>query len=218
MTDQLVTPGFLFRWSIPVQKVPSLPGGSGGLLDLPESCRLPAVNELDGQTEFADVRLAWNPAGLGISVRVTGRRRTPSVDDLRFEASDGITVCIDTRNTQGVHRATRYCHQFCIIPGHVRRPARPQIRAIPLARAREEAQPTDLKRVQLHAVVEETRYLLEAWLPAEVFTGYDPATAPRLGFHYRVRDRDLGEQCLGVNSEFPVSSDPSLWQTLELID
>ena len=57
---------------------------------------------------------------------------------------------------------------------------------------------------------------LDAWFPAEVFTGFDPATNSRIGFHYVVHDTELGDQTLAVGSEFPYESDPSLWQTVEL--
>ena len=61
-------------------------------------------------------------------------------------------------------------------------------------------------------------YLLEAWLPAESLTGFDPETHRQLGFYLVVRDAELGEQFLTVGREFPFEYDPSLWQVLELAE
>src|SRR5437588_149367 len=60
-------------------------------------------------------------------------------------------------------------------------------------------------------------YLLEAYLPAAVLNGFDPEQNPRLGFFYAVRDRERGEQTLGLGSDFPYAEDPSLWGVLELV-
>ena len=215
--NQLVTPSFLFRWSFPVTRIDTLPHRTGRLLDLPDACRLPSVGELDSRRDFADVRLAWNASGLGVSVEVRGRTKKVKCSAALNELSDGLTVWIDTRNTQGVHRATRFCHQFCLMPlGGGRKSVDPLAIAIPLARAREEVAPLDLSLIQLQSAIASDGYRLEAWLPAAVFIGFDPATSPKLGFHYLVRDVEFGDQSLAVGTEFPVASDPSRWQTLEL--
>ena len=59
-------------------------------------------------------------------------------------------------------------------------------------------------------------YALDAWLPAESLTGYEPAANPHIGFYYVVRDAELGKQFLAVGRDFPFDHDPSLWSTLEL--
>jgi hypothetical protein len=216
--SQLVTPSFLFRWSFPVVKIPSLPNRAGRLLDLPDNCSFPSLSELDSRRDFANVRLAWNSEGLGVSVEVRGRTKKPDcAADVRAQ-SDGLTIWIDTRNTQGVHRATRFCHQFCLLPaGGGKKGQDPTFIQIPLARAREQVDSTDLTLIQLQSEVDKTGYWMDAWLPAEIFVGFDPAASPRLGFHYHIHDNELGDQSLAVGSEFPVASDPSLWQTLELV-
>ena len=90
--------------------------------------------------------------------------------------------------------------------------------AIPLARAREESLLADASLIQMQSEVRPEGYWLDAWLPAEALVGFDLAQHPQLGFHYVVRDSELGEQSLAVGSEFPYAADPSLWQTIELID
>ena len=54
-------------------------------------------------------------------------------------------------------------------------------------------------------------------VPAAVLSGFDPEQHPRPGVYYHLRDRELGDQYLGVNADFPVSDDPSLWEPLELV-
>lgn len=87
---------------------------------------------------------------------------------------------------------------------------------LPIARAREEPRalaPGTLK------VMSEKRidgYILQAFVPAAAITGFDPTEHPRLGFYYAVMDRELGWQTFSLGPEFPFSSDPSLWGTLEL--
>lgn len=216
--NQLVTPSFLFRLSIPAVHIPALPRATGRLLDLPEACRLPSLSELDSRRDFADIRIAWNDNGLGISLAVSGKSKMPVSNVASWPDSDGLSVWIDTRNTQGVHRATRYCHQFCLLPiGGKTRNDKPAVIQVPLARAREESAPMDLAQVQLSSEVDSKGYWLEAWFPASAFIGFDPMASPKLGFHYKVQDRELGEQSLVIQSEFPVASDPSLWQTIELV-
>lgn len=215
--SQLISPGFLFRWKIPVTENPRLPHQTERLLNLAEDCRLPALAELDSKREFADIRLAWNASGLGISVEVRGRTSKPALPSGQLVAPDSITLWIDTRNTQGVHRATRYCHQFHLRPlGAGRNAGNPSVEQIAISRSREEMTQADLSGIQLQSEIRLDGYLLEAWFPAAAFVGFDPAGSPLLGFHYEVRDTEFGEQSLVVGREFPAASDPSLWQTLEL--
>ena len=60
-------------------------------------------------------------------------------------------------------------------------------------------------------------YRIEAFLSANVLTGYDPEQFPRLGVFYAVRDFEKGEQTPGADSDFPFAEDPSLWASLELV-
>lgn len=213
--SQFIPPRFLFRFAFAVPRVAEIPRKSGRLLKLPDTCRLPNLGELDSLREFADVRLAWNDNGLALSVTVNGKSQIPVYDS--DAVADGIHVWLDTRATQNVHRATKYCHRFSLLPrGGRHKAAAPLAVSIPLPRAREESVPPDASLIQLQAEVRQDGYELDAWLPAEVLFGFDPASHPRLGFHYVVRDRELGDQHLSTGSEFPYESDPSLWQTIEL--
>src|SRR5947209_8099168 len=69
----LIPPRFLVRVAHPCRHVKKMPREDADtLLDLPESCRLDNFAALDGRTNFADVRLAWNELGLGFQAAVTG--------------------------------------------------------------------------------------------------------------------------------------------------
>lgn len=208
---------FLFRYSLPVCRRNRLPKKGRKLLDLPAQCALPDFCELDDARPFGTLRAAWNVGGIGFSVAVTGKKHPPVASVDSAVESDGLQIWIDTRNTQSIHRASRFCHHFCLLPAGSGRNARnPVAVQLPIARAREEQVLADASQVTLRLEALQSGYRLEAWLPADVLTGYDPEANPRLGFYYYLRDSELGEQYLTVGPEFPFAHDPSLWSTLEL--
>lgn len=215
--NQIVPPRFLFRWSFVAQRIEGIPHAKGRLLDLPEECALPSLSEIDSRRDFACLKLGWNDAGLGVSVDVRGRTRPPDCHENEIERSDGIRLWIDTRNTQTVHRATRFCHQFVLLPKTRAHQSEPVVRSLPIARAREEVSLPDASLVTVRSHVSQTAYSIDAWFPAKVLVGFDPGTNPKIGFHYMVHDSELGDQTLAVGREFPCESDPSLWQTVELV-
>ena len=140
-------------------------------------------------------------------------------DTKRPGESDGLHVWIDTRNVQNIHRASRFCHHFCLLPassnGKVGNPFATQIE---IARSREAGTLADGKQIKVCAQATKTGYRLQAWFPADILVGFDTEANPRLGFYYHLRDSELGDQFLTVDDEFPFASDPSLWSTLELAD
>jgi hypothetical protein len=215
----LVPARFLVRFSLvcPYVKGMPLPGKSGPLIDLPESARLAAAPDLDGVTEFADVRLGWNDLGLGVSVAVTGKKNPPAGDRDRPRSSDGLTLWLDTRDARTSHRATRFCHQFHLLAaGGGPDKDQPAFLQSKINRALQDAPLCDVSGVPFHGTRTKSGYRLEAFLPAAALAGYDPDQHPSLGVYYAVRDQDLGDQTLTLPGEFPFSDDPSLWPTLEL--
>jgi hypothetical protein len=188
------------------------------MLDLPQSHALVSFADMDEATDFGEVRMAWNERGLGISVRVIGTTKPPRCDPGRPINSDGLQVWIDTRDARTVHRATRFCHHFAFLPsGGGRRRREPWVAQFRINRAREDQQLGDLSLVKVFCEERSGGYLLEAFLPAEVLTGYDPAENPRLGFFYWLKDSELGSQSLTAIRDLPVAEDPSLWSVLELV-
>lgn len=215
----LVPARFLVRLALPCKYVKAMPRIKGDdLLDLPSSCRIENFAGLDGEKDFADVRLAWNDKGLGIQVAVTGKEKPIQGDVNKLRYSDGVTLWIDSRSDRTSHRASRYCHQFHFLPAAAG-PDRdePIFVASKINRATQDAPLAAASAVPLRCTAIKGGYRIEAFLPASVLNGFDPVEHPRIGFYYVVRDAERGEQTPGVGSEFPYSDDPSLWQNLDLV-
>lgn len=212
---------FLVRVAHPCPYVKDMPDASDDaehLVDLPEAARLRNFAELDGLTNFADVRLAWNEFGLGVQVTVRGKDQPPAADADRPRTSDGLSLWIDTRDARSSHRASRYCHQFHLLPaGGGADKEEPVFLQTKINRAQQDAPLCNPGDVPFRALPAKGGYRLEVFLPAAVLNGFDPEQHPRLGVYYAVRDQELGEQCLSVSSEFPYADDPSLWAVLELV-
>lgn len=212
-----VPPRFLFRFAFaaplladfPPQRLPA---------ELPSECALPSLADLDSTADFAEWRCGWNAAGLAISVTVRGKQQSLKCDPLSPKTSDGVQLWIDTRCTQNVHRATRFCHHFALLPaGRGTGKREPSITALPLANAKEDATRSGESAITLASALTKDGYQLCVWFPTGALHGYDPDSHAKLGFYGVVRDAELGEQFLTVGREFPIEFDPSLWQTLELV-
>lgn len=217
----LVPNRFLVRVCHPCVYVKGMPRGAEDdepLLELPEAAKVNNFAALDGTTNYADVRLAWNDFGLGLQVVVKGKEQAPAGEIDRPKASDGVTLWIDTRDARASHRASRYCHQFHFLPsgggGDKDEPAFVQTK---INRALQDAPLCGPADVPFRSAKEKKGYRIEAFLPAAVLTGFDPEQHPRLGVYYHIRDQELGDQFLGVNNDFPFADDPSLWEPLELV-
>ena len=210
-----------------------------------ETYRLIGLAELEEQAAPADVRAAWSEEGLAFAVRVQGKRQPPWCRESRPEDSDSFQVWIDTRDVHNVHRAGRFCHRFVFLPtgGGEKRGQSPfagtardqpavgarrhtkgdsplfspaAAEGLPINRAREQPRPIPAGLLKARCRHGADGYILEALIPAEALTGFDPAEHPRLGFTYAIIDRELGEQTFGVGSPMPYQEDPSLWATLDL--
>jgi hypothetical protein len=214
----LVPHAFLFRITHPCLHVADMPvEGGDELLDLPESCRLETFADMDGRRDFTDVRVAWNDRGLGVQLRVRAKEREPVGDVNRPRASDGLTLWLDTRDARASHRASRHCHQFEFLAmGGGPEGDEPAVVQSKINRATEDAphRPGDIM-IQRRGTVD--GYRLDVFLPASALNGFDPEQHPRLGIFYAVHDTELGEQTLGIGSDFPFADDPSLWRVLELV-
>lgn len=188
------------------------------MLDLPPACRIDNLAGLTGQKNFADVRLGWNELGVGFQVEIKGKEKEPQADAERPRSSDGALLWIDTRDARTIHRASRHCHQFFFLPsGGGPERDQPAAGQLKINRATQDSPLCAPEQLAFQAQRMRTGYRLGAFLPAAVLAGYDPETNPRLGFFYWVRDSELGEQTLGVGTDFPFWEDPSLWSTLELV-
>jgi hypothetical protein len=217
MTEHLLSPRLLFRFSLPcLRHEPLWPKGGA---TLGPEFTLPALGDLDQDRRFAEVRAAWSPEGLAFTVRVEGKRQQPWCRDSRPDESDGLRVFLDTRDTHNVHRASRFCHGFIFMPaGTGRALDEPAAEPMLINRAKENAKPVRPGVLQARREKRVDGYILDAFIPAVALHGFDPSEHPRLGFNYAVVDRELGIQSLSCSVEFPYAEDPSLWTTLELMD
>jgi hypothetical protein len=215
MNEALLPGSFLFRYSVPCLYLEGGAelGGSGG-----EPYRLPNFTPLDGGPEGPEVRAGWNEAGLSFWLRVAGKRHLPWCRENRIEESDGLHIWFDTRDTHNIHRASRFCHYFVFLPtGGGHRLDGPIAEQLLINRARENARPIRASMLGAKSERRADGYVLEAHIPADALTGFDPVEHPRLGFTYCITDRELGLRTFNCGPEFPFRDDPSLWATLELV-
>lgn len=217
MTEPLLAPSFLFRFSVPCRRL-NEPWTAKGI-DLDTEYGIPSFGELEGRPLFAELRMGWDHAGLAFTLRVVGKSQVPWCRESRIEDSDGLRLWIDTRDTHNIHRASRFCHQFAFLPaGSGPSQKTPVARALSIHRARENPKTAPGGMLGCVAKILHNGYELRGWIAAQAMTGYDPDEHPRLGFCYAVVDRQLGWQTLSLGPEFPIEEDPSLWGTLELVD
>jgi hypothetical protein len=208
---------FAFRFEWPVKRLPAwnanatdwVPTTDEFLLNRPQVAASPPPSNMR-------LYVGWNPQGLGVRCVVDGLTSPPESNPLRATETDGLQVWIDTRNTQNVHRATRFCHHYCCLPatGKDRRTA--QVIQQPIARAREEQSISEPGAIPCRSRIDNTFYSLEVWFPASVLEGFDPAASPKLGFYCRLLHHGMPDHFLTVGLDFPIDADPSLWQTLVL--
>lgn len=215
----LVPNRFLFRVAHPCRHVAKMPlDDDDRLLELPEECRIDNYAAMDERENFADVRVAWNEFGLGLQVTVQGKDKLPQGDAARPRSSDGVSFWLDTRDSRASHRASRYCHQFYLLPtGGGPEHDEPVFIQQKIHRALNDAPLCQPSEVPFRTTRTKSGYIIEAFFPAAVLNGYDPEQNTRLGFFYTVRDEEHGDQTLSVSGEFPYWEDPTLWSVLELV-
>jgi len=214
----LIPHRFLLRVAHPCRYAKAIPlKKDSRLLDLAEEHRIDNFAAMDGEKNFADVRLAWNELGIGIQVEVTGKQQLAVGNVERPRGSDGVTLWLDTRDARTSHRGSRYCHQFHFLAsGAGAEHDEPAFVQAKINRALEDAPTAPAGSVLLKVQHKKSGYILEAFLGAAALNGYDPEEHRRLGFFYAVRDDELGEQLLSASPEFPFWEDPSLWSVLEM--
>ena len=80
----------------------------------------------------------------------------------------------------------------------------------------EHAPPVPSQRIKVAAAVTPTGYTLEAVIPADCLSGFDPLEHRRIGFYYILEDTELGQQYLTVGDDLNWYVDPSTWATAVL--
>ncbi|MGP0064839.1 MAG: hypothetical protein ACLQGP_14730 [Isosphaeraceae bacterium] len=221
MTKALLPQAFWFRIAAPSSRLDEIPRSDDRkkLLDLPPACALPDGARFEGRSSWAEVRLAWNPRGLGIAVIADGIADIQLSPD-RPEGFADVQFWVDTRDTRDVSRATRFCHRFTA-PLRVRgigRKLEVEVVQRPIARAVADAPISRSDLIASRAEFTRSGWTLEVFLPAPILNGFDPETNRRLGFAYQVADHVRDDQFLGVGRDFPIGENPGLWSTIELKD
>ncbi len=217
----LVPNRFLVRVAHPCPFVKDMPRDADEddhIVELPEAARLQNFAALDEQTDFADVRLAWNDFGIGVQIEVKGKEQASVGDSDKPKASDGLWLFLDTRDARASHRGSRFCHHFLFLAaGGGTDKDEPFVAQLKINRALQDAPMASLAELPFRKQKVKGGYRLEAFLPAAALSGFDPTEHPRLGVYYVVRDQELGDQFLSVGWDFPFADDPSLWAVLELV-
>ena len=215
----LIPTRFLVRLLYACPHVKDMPlDDEDSLIELPDAARLDSFADMDDAPHFADVRLGWNQAGLGLTVEVKGKENFPIGDADRPRQSDGITLWIDTRGDRTSHRATRTCHQFHFLAaGGGSNKDEPAFVQTKIHRALQDAPLASGTDVPFRCERIKSGYRIEAFLSANVLAGFDPEQYPRLGVFYAVKDFEKGEQTPGADNNFPFAEDPSLWASLDLV-
>lgn len=209
----------LFRPIVRCPRIDPAPTIDGDLSDWEGIGPLPPLEELDGRATFADVFVAWNSQGLYIAERCRKPEGTVAVSRRRPHAGDALEVWIDTRATQSAHRATRFCHQFVLLP---KGGGAGRLEAIAwqvsIRRARERPLECDPSEIEIASFIGNGFYTIEAHLPARILSGFEARAGARIGFNYLLHDVPGGRQFWAAPRGFPMHTDPSLWGLLELVE
>ena len=215
--ERLIPPSLAYRFSTACYATTQKWSASKGI-NLSEDYRLPCFNELDDASLFAEVRAAWSTAGLMIQAHISGKKQSLWCRDTQLTESDGLQVWVDTRNTHNVHRANRFCHWFLCLPsGGGGSREEPIATMLKINRAKEDPKTLNQVQPQVWAQKKVNGYRIDLMIPKHALTGWDPSEHSKIGFQYLILDRELGSQSFSIGNDFPISEDPSLWQTLELV-
>jgi hypothetical protein len=208
----------LFKTVVTCRRMPAAPRIDGDLSHWEGIAPLPHLGSIEGVPPAGDVWVAWSEAGLYVAARVEKSSAVVS-NRRRPQNGDGLQIIVDTRAVQNVHRATRFCHLFILLPkgGGLAGDA-PIAWQAEIPGARESARLCKPGDIPIAATTDTARgfYTLEAALPAAVLTGWEPAPGVRLGFQYWLHDVQRGSETWSTSPDFPAMQDPSLWGLLEL--
>lgn len=214
---QVIPALFAFRFEWPVPRLDPWKKDSANWVPIDSQHRLQRVKLGTGTAgNSLEIYLGWNAEGLGVRCLAGNLPDRPVSNPLQASSTDGLQIWIDTRNTQNIHRASRFCHHFCCLPTTTKGAQKGVVIQQPIARAKDEQALANPDEIPCRSRVDAQGYDLEVWLPAGKLEGFDPIGSPRLSFYYRWIHHGIPDQFLTVGLEFPVDADPSLWQTIVL--
>ena len=215
MIDMFSKP-FLYQFRFPCKRVAT------GTTVLDKTHQLPNINQLEDadlrDRVPYDFRIGWNETGLFFLLTISGKKQSLWCRTSQPDESDGIQICLDTRDIKDIHRASRFCHRLLFMPiGGGRDQLLPTAFWLPIHRAKEHPNAVDLSQIKMQNSVTVDGYQLAVFLPGKILTGFNPEEHPNLGFHFEVMDREYGNSYFLVAPPLPHDQDPSLWGTLTLV-
>lgn len=211
-----VPKNLLFRYKIACHEFKSK---STAKFELGDQHVLPNFGSFEGQFQFAQLRIGWSEDGLFVQAEISKKEQTPWCRESQLLDSDGVQIWIDTRDTHNVHRASKFCHWFVLLPmGGGDDGKKPLASMLKINRSKDDSPSINRHKIDLTAKVTKTGYKLSAFIPGKALNGWDVDEHQSVGFNFSVVDRELGCQTLAVGPELPISEDPSLWHTLELVE
>lgn len=209
-----VSSNLLFRYRIPCAKIKD---DKKTAVELPAANAIPDFSESDSGKSFSQLRTAWSETGIYFWLKVQRKKQSLWCRKTQLLESDGLQIWLDTRDTHNVHRATKYCHWFLFLPegdgGDQKKPISTMLK---INRAREHSPAINQYPISVSSSVSKTGYTMAIFIPGTNINGWETNEHRMIGFNYIVTDRELGIDSLGLGVEFPISEDPSLWQTLIL--
>lgn len=212
--NALIPNRFLFDFEFPLAYRSRLPRIDGDVSDWTPAELLPRLGSIDGRPDFAEVWACWNESGIAIAARVCDKKKSLRCDHARFREGDNFRLCTDMRDARTNRRATRFCQHFYFLPtGGGSSGKLACAGAVKLERAREDAAVASASSIEAASKVTRTGYSLEAFIPAESLSGFDPDQHSRIGFYYMIEDADHGQQYLTVGDDLNWYVDPSTWAT-----
>lgn len=213
----IVPPSFLFQYQLSALRMDDLPKKKGRPLQLPETARVFVPATMNEGSAGFDVKLAWNPAGLGMELVVRGKKLEVSGRKHDLKHSDHVLVFVDTRHTANVHRATPFCTALQILPADEAADDAPTVQLIDVAQQRIPQREQDAKKVVVAVDTIRDGYRLELWIPAANMPGFtETPEIGHVGFYVVVEDTELGQLPLSIGDDFPIAHDPSTWLQLNL--
>ncbi len=185
--------------------------------ELPPRYRVPCFSILENNAHFGDLRIGWRPEGLLVWAKVTGKKQSTWCRQTQMLESDGLQLWIDTRDTQNIHRASKFCHWFVLTPGgEGAKHEKPVASMLKINRSKDHSPTINRQKVKIASRFDKTGYELRAMIPGATLNGWDTDEHRNLGFYYALVDRELGWQTLAAGPELPIAEDPSLWCTMQL--
>jgi hypothetical protein len=172
---------------------------------------LPDTTEWLSEERFAEVGMSWSQAGIFLFLTV----EKPFEEALypRFTEGDALELFFDTRDVKTAGFASRFCHQFVILPQAVQ-----GIQAQEISHFRtEDTHPLcDAADLQVVSKLGKKEYELDVFIPAHCLHGFDPATFERIGFTYRIHRYRGKPQHFALSSQhFSIEQHPRLWASFK---